>query len=106
MTTAGFYHYYCGITAQPNDEEQYEDLGEFDLHLHLTQQELAEKEPKRQPNFETGYFQVDWVEISFVFRASFRDGNQDIYRYIDLVSETLEDQLNISIVDFQVESII
>ena len=106
MTTSGFYHYYCGITAQPNDEEQYEDLGEFDLHLHLTQKELAEKEPKRQTAFETVYFQVAWIEITFVFRASFRDGNEDIYRYIDLVTETLEDQLNISVVDFQIESII
>lgn len=106
MTTSGFYHYYCGITAQPNDEEQYEDLGEFDLHLHLVQQELEEKEPKRQPRFETGYFQADWIEMTLIFRASFRDGNEDIYRYIDLVTENLESQLNITIVNFQVESII
>ncbi len=106
MTTSGFYHYYCGITAQPNDEEQYEDLGEFDLYLNLVQQDLEEQDPKRQPRFETGYFQAEWIEISFIFRASFRDGNEEIYRYIDHVSETLENQLNITIVDFQVESII
>ena len=106
MTTSGFYHYYCGITAQPNDEEQYEDLGEFDLYLHLVEKELAEKEPKRQPRFETGYFQAEWIEITFIFRASFRDNNEEIYRYIDFVTETLEEQLNITIVNFQVESII
>ena len=106
MTTSGFYHYYCGITAQPNDDELYEDLGEFDLHLHLVQEDLAEKEPKREPRFETGYFQAEWIEISFIFRVSFRDGNEDIYRYIDLVTETLESQLNITIVNFQVETII
>ena len=45
MTSSGFYHYYCGIIAQPNDEEQYEDLGEFDLHLNLTQMELEALSP-------------------------------------------------------------
>ena len=105
MTTSGFYHYYCGITAQPNDEEQYEDLGEFDLHLHLVQEDLAEKEPKRNPRLATNFYSPEWTEINFVFRASFRDGNEDIYRYIDLVSDTLENQLNITIIDFNVENI-
>ena len=105
MTTSGFYHYYCGITAQPNDDEQYEDHGDFDLHLNLVQQELMEKEPKRNPRLETNFYNPEWTEINFVFRASFRDGNEDIYRYIDLVSETLESQMNISITDFNVENI-
>jgi len=106
MTTSGFFYYYCGITAQPNDEEQYEDLGEFDMHLNLVQMEIAEKEQKRQPRLETGYFQADWIEITLIFRVSYRDGNEDIYRFIDLVTQTLEGQLNIIIVDFHVESII
>ncbi|MHA1223389.1 MAG: hypothetical protein ACTSSG_04695 [Candidatus Heimdallarchaeaceae archaeon] len=106
MTTSGFYHYYCGITAQPNDEEQYEDFSDFDLHLNLTQKELEEKEPKRQPRLETEYFQEDWIEMSFVFRVSYRDGNEDIHRFLDLVTETLEGQLNITIVDFDIENII
>ncbi len=106
MTTAGFYYYYCGITAQPNDDEQYEDHGEFDLYLNLSQKDLAEKEPKREPRLETNYFNPEWVEINFLFKASFRDGTEDIHRYIDLVSETLEGQLNISISDFNIENII
>ena len=106
MTLAGFYHYYCGITAQPNDEGQYEDFGEFDLYLNMSQRELAEKEPKRQPQLETNYFHEEWVEIALKFRASFRDGSEDINRYVDLVVETLQGQLNITIVDFDIESII
>ncbi len=106
MTTSGFYHYYCGIIAQPNDEEQYEDHGDFDLHLNLTQNDLKDKEPKRNPILETSFFSKDWLEINFFFRASFRDGNEDIYRYIDLVSDTLISQLNITIIDFHIENIV
>jgi hypothetical protein len=106
MTSAGFYHYYCGITAQPNDEEQYEDFGDFDIHLNLVQSELNEKEPKRQPHLETNYFHEEWVEIAFRFRVSFRDGSEDVNRYIDLVRESLEGQLNVTIVDFDIENII
>ena len=106
MTSAGFYHYYCGITAQPNDDEQYEDFGDFDIHLNLVQKDLNEKEPKRQPQLETNYFHEEWVEIAFLFRVSFRDGSEDINRYIDLVSESIEGQLNVTIVDFDIENII
>lgn len=106
MTSAGFYHYYCGITAQPNDDEQYEDFGEFDIHLNLVQNELNEKEPKRQPHLETNYFHEEWVEIALRFRVSFRDGSEDINRYIDLVTESIEGQLNVTIVDFDIENII
>ena len=106
MTSAGFYHYYCGITAQPNDEEQYEDFGDFDIHLNLVQKELNEKEPKRQPHLETNYFHEEWVEIALRFRVSFRDGSEDINRYVDLVIESIEGQLNITIVDFDIENII
>ncbi len=106
MTTSGFYHYYCGITAQPNDEEQYEDLGDFDLHLHMTQKELEEKEPKRQPRLETTFFREDWIEIQLMFRASYRDGTEDIHRFIDLVTEEIQGQLNVTIVDFNIESIV
>ncbi|NPD88093.1 MAG: hypothetical protein HGN29_05200 [Asgard group archaeon] len=106
MTSAGFYHYYCGITAQPNDEDQYEDFGDFDIHLNLVQRELNEKEPKRQPHLETNYFHEDWLEIVLRFRVSFRDGSEDINRFIDLVTESLESHLNITIVDFDIENII
>ena len=102
MTTSGFYHYYCGITAQPNDEGQYEDLGEFDINLNMVQKELAEKEPKRQPRLETTFFHEDWIEIQFLFRASYRDGTEDIQRYIDLLTEELEVQLNIIIIYFNI----
>ena len=106
MTTSGFYHYYCGITDQPNDEEQYEDLGDFDLNLHMVKKELEEKEPKRQPRLETTFFLEDWIEIQLMFRASYRDGTEDIHRFIDLVTEELQGQLNIVIVDFTIESIV
>ncbi len=105
MTTSGFYHYYCGITAQPNDEGQYEDLGEFDLHLNMVQKEIEEKEPKRQTRLETTFFHEDWIEIQLLFRASYRDGTEDIHRFIDLVTKELEGQLNIMIVDFNIESV-
>ncbi len=106
MTSTGFYHYYCGITAQPNDNEQYEDFGDFDIHLNLVQSEVDEKEPKRQTHLETNFFHEEWVEIAFRFRVSFRDGSEEIDRYVELVRESLESQLNISIVDFDVENII
>ena len=106
MTTSGFYFYFCDIIAQPNDEEQYEDFNEFDMYVNLTERELAEKEPKRQPRMETQLFNPDWVEISLKFRASYRDGTEDIHRFIDLVTETLTSQLNVTIVDFNISNII
>ncbi|MHA1419244.1 MAG: hypothetical protein ACTSVO_13880 [Candidatus Heimdallarchaeaceae archaeon] len=105
MTTSGFYFYYCDIIAQPNDEDQYEDFNEFDMHVSLVVNELAEKEPKRQPTMETQIFNPDWVEISLKFRVSYRDGTEDIYRFIDLVKETLTGQLNVIIIDFSVSNI-
>jgi hypothetical protein len=40
------------------------------------------------------------------FRVSFRDGSEDINRYVDLVTESIEGQLNVTIVDFDIENII
>ena len=106
MTSSGFFYYFCDIIAQPNDEEQYEDFNEFDMHVNLAEQEIHDKEPKREPQMETHLFNPDWTEISLRFRASYRDGNEDIYRFIDLVTETLESQLNVTIVDFNISNII
>ena len=105
MTTSGFYFYHCDIIAQPNDEEQYEDFNEFDMYINLVESELEEKEPKRQPNMETQFFAPDWVEISLRFRTSYRDGTEDIHRFIDLVTETLTGQLNVTIVEFNISNI-
>jgi len=105
MTTSGFYFYHCDIIAQPNDEDQYEDFNEFDMYVNLVERELEEKEPKRQPVMETQLFIPDWVEISLRFRGSYRDGTEDIYRFIDFVTETLTGQLNITIIDFNISNI-
>ncbi|RLE58103.1 MAG: hypothetical protein DRJ35_08525 [Thermoprotei archaeon] len=102
---SGYYYYYCGIIARPNDTEQYEDYADFDLHLNMVQESLKEKEPKRQPYLETSYFSPEMVEINFRFRASFRDGTEDIHRYIDLVTETLENDLNLTIIEFNIEGV-
>ncbi|MHA1687495.1 MAG: hypothetical protein ACTSYD_14015 [Candidatus Heimdallarchaeaceae archaeon] len=105
MSETGYYYYYCIIKVTPNDEEQYEDMGEFDLYLNMTQKELEKKEPKRQPYLDTNYFSKELIEILFKFRASFRDGTEDINRYIDLVKETIENELNVLITEFNVEEI-
>lgn len=49
MSSAGYFFYLCSITVKPNDEEQYEDFNEFDMHLHLVQEELEKKEPLETP---------------------------------------------------------
>lgn len=105
MSISGYYFYYCGISAQPNDENQYEDAGEFDVYLHLCQEEMNDKEPKRQTFLETNYFTSQWIEINLRFRISYRDGREDINRYFDLLKEMMENQLYISIVDIKVENI-
>lgn len=106
MSEAGYYHYYCDIIVKPNDEEQYEDMGEFDLYLKDAQDTLLQKEPKRQPYLDTYYFSQELIELVFKFRASFRDGSEDIQRYIDLVKDTIENELNVLIVEFNVEEIV
>ncbi len=104
--SSGAYFYLCSITVKPNDEGQYEDFNEFDIHLIMCQEELQKKEPKREPYLETTYFQPDWVEIDFKFKVTYRDGSEDINRYIDLVTEEIETDLNVTIVDFGIEGII
>jgi len=102
---SGYYHYYGGITVRPNDEEQYEDYSEFDLHLNGVQGDINKKEPKRELYLETSYFSNEIVEINFRFKASFRDGTEDIHRYIDLIKETLENELNVTIIEFNIEGV-
>ncbi|MHA1402042.1 MAG: hypothetical protein ACTSQE_16965, partial [Candidatus Heimdallarchaeaceae archaeon] len=70
------------------------------------QEEIHKKEPQRETYLETTYFQPDWVEINFKFKVSYIDGEEDINRYIDLVKEELENNLNVTIVDFVIEGII
>lgn len=104
--SAGYYHYICHIVARPNDEDEYEDFGHFDLHLSLFQQELEKKEPKREPYLETSFFAEDWIEINFRFKTSYRDSETDIRLYLEMVQEDMENHLNITIIDFQIEDII
>ncbi len=105
MAISGYFFYYCGITVQPNDEEQYDELNDFDIYVHLCQEEIKAKEPKREPFLETTYYSPTWAEINFRFKVSYRDGTEDIYRYIDLVKEEIETTLNVIIIDFQLEHI-
>ncbi|MHA1115966.1 MAG: hypothetical protein ACTSRR_08695 [Candidatus Heimdallarchaeaceae archaeon] len=106
MSSAGYFFYLCSITVKPNDEEQYEDFNEFDMHLHLVQEELEKKEPSRDPYLETTFFLPDWVEMNFKFKSSYKDGDEDIYMYIDLVKEEIESNLNVTIVDFGIEGVV
>jgi len=106
MSSAGYFFYLCSIIVKPNDEEQYEDFNEFDMHLHLVQEELEKKEPSRDPYLETTFFLPDWVEMNFKFKSSYKDGDEDIYMYIDLVKEEIESDLNVTIVDFGIEGVV